>query len=326
MWAALHGRSQALRVMKLIFCGTPQFAVPTLEKLITEGFAIELVVTNPDEPSGRGYKLKSSPVKELAERNALKVYQPAKLRDPAVQALISQYHPDAIVVVAYGHIIPRWMIDLPRLGCINLHASLLPKYRGAAPIAWSIVQGERVTGVTTMRIDAGLDTGDILLQREEAIRDDDNTVTLSGRLSLLGADLMVETLRPLDRGAVVPRLQDSALATLAPLLKKEDGEIDWNLTAEQIGRRVRGFYPWPGAHTEFRGKHLHLWAVQVVNKPAPERSSPGDLLMEEGALIVGCGGATLLNVLELQLEGRKRLSAHDFINGVRLAPGERFGK
>ena len=312
--------------MKLIFCGTPQFAVPTLERLIKEGLPIELVITNPDEPSGRGYQLKTSPVKELAERNALRTYQPAKLKNPEVKAFISQYQPAAIVVVAYGHIIPRWMIDLPRLGCINLHASLLPKYRGAAPIAWSIVQGERVTGVTSMRIDDGLDTGDILLQREEAIRDDDNAATLSNRLSSLAADLMIETLLALDAGAVMPRPQDAALATLAPLLKKEDGKIDWNLTAEQIERRARGFYPWPGAYTEFRRKHLHLWAVRAVNKPPPGGSSPGDVLIDESALLVVCGGATLLNVLELQLESRKRLSAREFINGVRLAPGDRLGE
>lgn len=312
--------------MKLIFCGTPQFAVPTLERLIKEGFPIELVVTNPDEPSGRGYKLKPSPVKELAERKALKFYQPAKLKDPAVRAFICQYQPDAIVVVAYGHIIPPWMIDLPRLGCFNLHASLLPKYRGAAPIAWAIVQGERVTGVTAMRIDAGLDTGDILLQREEAIRDDDNTETLSGRLSLLGADLMVETLRALGRGTVVPRPQESSLVSLAPMLKKEDGEIEWAQTAEEIARRVRGLYPWPGTCTRFRGRNLHLWAAQPATSPAAEGSTPGALLIEQGRLFTVCGGATMLNVLELQLEGRKRLSARDFINGVRLTPGERFGE
>jgi len=312
--------------MKLIFCGTPQFAVPTLDRLIKEAFSIELVVTNPDEPSGRGYKLKSSPVKELAERNALKTYQPAKLKDPAVRAFLSQYHPDAIVVVAYGHIIPPWMIDLSPLGCINLHASLLPKYRGAAPIAWAIVQGERITGVTTMRIDAGLDTGDILLQREDAIRDDDNAETLAGRLSVLGADLMVETLRALEWGTVVPRPQDSALATLAPMLKKEDGEIDWTQPAEQIWRRVRGFYPWPGAYTRLRGKHVHLWVARPLAQPVPAGAEPGDLLMERGKLFVVCGGATLLEALELQLEGRKRLSAADFINGIRLAPGERFGE
>lgn len=312
--------------MKLIFCGTPQFAIPTLEKLIEEGFPIDLVVTNPDEQSGRGYKLKPSPVKELAERKALRVYQPAKLKDPAVQAFISQYRPDAIVVVAYGHIIPAWMIDLPRFGCINLHASLLPKYRGAAPIAWSIVQGERVTGVTTMQIDAGLDTGDILLQREEAIRDDDDALTLSGRLSLLGAELMVETLLALERGSVLPRPQDSSLVSFAPMLKKDDGEIEWTQTAEEIARRVRGLYPWPGTFTLFRRKNLHVWAAQRAAGPAPEGSTPGALLIEQGRLLTVCGGATLLEVLELQLEGRKRLSARDFTNGVRLTPGERFGE
>ena len=312
--------------MKLIFCGTPQFAVPTLQRLIKEGFSVELVVTNPDEPSGRGYKLKPSPVKESAERNALKVYQPAKLKDPAARIFLSQFQPDAIVVVAYGHIIPPWMIELPRLGCINLHASLLPKYRGAAPVAWAIAQGERITGVTTMRIDAGLDTGDVLLQREEAINDDDNTETLSARLSLLGADLMVETLRALEWGTVVPRPQDSALASFAPMLKKEDGEIDWRLPAERIWWRVRGFYPWPGAYTRFRDKLVHVWAARPSTQRSPEGSGVGELLTERGKLFVACGGATLLEALELQLEGRKRLSARDFINGVRLTPGERFGE
>jgi methionyl-tRNA formyltransferase len=313
-------------MMKIIFCGTPQFAVPTLERLIKEGFSIELVVTNPDEPSGRGLKLKPSPVKELAEHKALKVYQPARLKDPDVQAFISQYQTDAIVVVAYGHLIPRWMIELPRLGCINLHASLLPKYRGASPIAWAIARGERVTGITTMRIDTGLDTGDILLQREEAIHDDDTTVTLSDRLSLLGADLMVETLRALELGVIIPQSQDSSLASFAPMLKKEDGEIEWVQTAEEIARLVRGLYPWPGTYTHFRGRNLHLWAAQPATSPAAEGSTPGDLLIEQGRLFAVCGGATLLNVLELQLEGRKRLSARDFINGVRLTPGERFGE
>jgi methionyl-tRNA formyltransferase len=312
--------------MKLIFCGTPQFAVPTLDRLIKADFSLDLVVTNPDEPSGRGYEVKRSPVKALAEQNALRVYQPAKLKVPEVQAFISQFQPDAIVVVAYGHIIPPWMIALPRLGCINLHASLLPKYRGAAPIAWSIVQGARVTGVTAMRIDAGLDTGDILFQREEVIRDDDNSATLSDRLSLLGADLMVETLRALEGGTLVPRSQDSSLVSLAPMLKKEDGEIEWTLTAEEIARRVRGFYSWPGTYTRFRSKSLRLWVAQSTARSAPEGSTPGALLIEQGRLCAVCGGATLLNVFELQVEGRKRLSARDFINGVRLAPGERFGE
>jgi methionyl-tRNA formyltransferase len=188
------------------------------------------------------------------------------------------------------------------------------------------VQGERVTGVTAMQIDAGLDTGDILLQREEAIRDDDNTVTLSGRLSLLGADLMVETLRALEWGTVVPRPQDSSLVSFAPMMKKEDGEIEWTQTAAEIARRVCGLYPWPGTYTQFRGKNLHLWAVQPATRPAPKGSTPGALLIEQGRLFAVCGGATMLSVLELQLEGRKRLGARDFINGVRLTPGERFGE
>lgn len=310
--------------MDLIFCGTPQFAVPTLEKLLQERFTFELVITNPDEPSGRGYEVKPPPVKEVAEGAGLKVYQPAKLKDPAVREFLSQYHPDAFVVVAYGHIIPPWMIDLPRLGCINLHASLLPKYRGAAPIQWTLIRGERVTGVTTMKIDPGMDTGDILLQREVQILDADTTETLSERLSVLGADLMVETLWGLERGEIPPRSQDHAQATLAPMLKKEHGRIDWTMTAAEIAWRVRGLRPWPGAYTTFRGKNLHLWAA-TAGGAAPASHEPGTLLAESGKLRVACGQGTLLEARELQLEGRKRISARDFLNGVRLTPGEKLG-
>src|SRR5438876_4280188 len=211
--------------MHVLFCGTPQFAVPSLERLLQTGFKADLVITNPDEPSGRGYALKPPPVKQSAAENGLRIFQPAKLKDPFTQAFISEFKADAIVVVAYGHIIPPWMIGLPQLGCINLHASLLPKYRGAAPIAWSIIQGERITGVTTMKIDAGLDTGDILLQREVEISESDTGESLSSRLSVLGADLIVETLRKLELGQIGPRPQDDLQATLAPKLKKEDGRI-----------------------------------------------------------------------------------------------------
>ena len=311
--------------MNLIFCGTPQFAVPTLEKLVEEGHLFELVITNPDEPSGRGYELTAPPVKEVAERAGLKVYQPAKLKDPAVCELLSQYHPDATVVVAFGHIIPPWMIELPRLGCINLHASLLPKYRGAAPIQWALIRGERVTGVTTMKIDPGMDTGDILLQREVEIRDEDTTETLSERLSVLGADLMVETLEGLANGTVVPRPQDHSQATHAPMLKKEHGRIDWAMRAEEIVGRVRGLRPWPGAYTTFRGKNLHVWAAGAMCGVAPAAREPGALFAESGRLRVGCGQGTLLEARELQLEGRKRISARDFLNGIHLAGGDKFG-
>jgi methionyl-tRNA formyltransferase len=311
--------------MKLIFCGTPQFAVPTLERLLEEKFTIELVVANPDEPSGRGYEVKAPPVKRLAQQAGIPVFQPAKLRAPETQEFLSRYQPDAIAVVAYGKIIPPWMIDLPRLGCINLHASLLPKYRGAAPIQWALIQGERRTGVTTMKIDPGMDTGDIFLQREVQIRDEDTTETLAERLSVLGAELMIETLRRLERGEIVPRPQDHSQATLAPMLKKEHGKIDWAMRAEEIGWRVRGLRPWPGAYTTFRGKNLHIWAAAPAPSAAAAGADPGTLNVQGSRLLVACGQGTALDVRELQVEGRKRLAARDFLNGVRLSAGEKFG-
>jgi len=311
--------------MDLIFCGTPQFAVPTLEKLIQERFRIELVVTNPDEPSGRGYEVKAPPVKEVAQKAGLPVFQPAKLKVPETVEFLSKFRPDALVVVAYGHIIPPWMIDLPRLGCINLHGSLLPKYRGAAPIQWALIRGERVTGVTTMKIDAGLDTGPMLLRKEIEIHDDDTTETLSEKLSVMGADLMVETLRRLEQGTVVPCPQDSSQATLAPMIKKEDGRIDWALSATEIGWRVRGLRPWPGAYSTLHGKNLHVWAAAPASARPPEGLAPGALVPERGKLFVVCGGDTMLEAKEVQLEGRNRLPARDFLNGVRVTPGERLG-
>jgi methionyl-tRNA formyltransferase len=311
--------------MRLLFCGTPSLAVATLNKLLEAGFSIDLVITNPDAPSGRGYQPKPPPVKQAAADAGLRIFQPAKLKDPATRDVISQFHPDAIVVVAYGHIIPPWMIALPRLGCVNLHASLLPKYRGAAPIAWSLIRGERVTGVTTMQIDAGLDTGDILLQREVEILDTDTTEALSERLSAVGAALMVETLDKLSRAEIQPRPQDHSQATLAPRLKKEDGRIEWPLTADEISRRVRGLRPWPGAYTTFRAKGLHLWSAAPVPGQRSNALQPGSVLAEGGRLLVACGQGTLLEVKELQLEGRKRMPVPEFLNGVRLAAGEKFG-
>ncbi len=311
--------------MDLIFCGTPQFAVPTLAKLLEEKFTIQLVVTNPDEPSGRGYELKVPPVKEAALRAGLPIFQPAKLKVPETIEFLSRFHPDAIVVVAYGHIIPHWMIDQPRLGCINLHGSLLPKYRGAAPIQWALIRGERVTGVTTMKIDAGLDTGPMLLRKELEVHDDDTTETLFEKLSQIGASLMIETLRGLGQGTVVPCPQDSSKATLAPMLKKEDGRIDWTLSATEIGWRVRGLRPWPGAYSTLRGKNIHIWAAAPVAARPSEGWIPGTLLPEHGKLFVACGQGTMLEVKEIQLEGRKRLSAREFLNGIRLAAGEKLG-
>jgi methionyl-tRNA formyltransferase len=311
--------------MKLIFCGTPQFAVPTLERLIADKHDIELVMTNPDEPSGRGYEVKRSPVKRAALEAGLDVFQPLKLKEESTAGFLSNFGPDLIVVVAYGHIIPKWMIELPKHGCVNLHASLLPKYRGAAPIQWAIIRGESITGVTTMKIDEGLDTGDILLKEEVPIREEDTTETLSERLSGVGANLMAETLTKLMRGEIQPQRQDHPQATFAPILKKEDGQISWSLRAEEIGCRVRGLRPWPGAYTSFRSKNLHIWSAAPVMGRAEPEHEPGTLLPERGTLRVVCGLGTALDVFELQLEGRKRLPARDFLNGMRPSPGERFG-
>ncbi len=311
--------------MKIIFCGTPQFAVPTLARLIEDKHEIKLVMTNPDEPSGRGYETKPSPVKQAAVRASLEVFQPAKLKDESTVTFLSGFQPDGIVVVAYGHIIPRWMIDLAKLGCINLHASLLPKYRGAAPIQWAIARGETVTGVTTMKIDEGLDTGDILLKQEVPIGSSDTTESLSERMSGAGAELMAETLGKLGRGEIQPQPQDHSQATLAPILKKEDGRIAWTLGAEEIGWRVRGLRPWPGAYTSFRAKNLHIWSSAPAAGQAGAEDQPGTLLPERGRLRVVCGQGTLLELLELQLEGRKRLPVRDFLNGMRPVAGEKLG-
>src|SRR5579871_2101553 len=308
--------------MKLVFCGTPRSAVPTLEKLLAGGFEVRLVVTQPDKPRGRGLELAPSPVKVCAQEAGLPITQPDKIKNnEEFRAQLAALHPEAIVVVGYGRIIPQWMIDLPPLGNINLHASLLPKYRGAAPIQWAIALGETVSGVTTMRIDAGLDTGDILLQKELPVAPEDTAETLAPRLASVGADLMVETLRGLAAGTIQPRPQDHSRATLAPILKREDGLIDFHRTAAEIGNRLRGFQPWPGAFTSFRGKQLQVWAA----KPAAASLAPGEIKVEGDRLLAGCGQNTALELLEVQLQGKKRMAARDFLHGYRPQPGEKLG-
>ncbi len=308
--------------LNLVFCGTPRFAVPTLQQLAASGFNIRLVVTQPDRPKGRGLELVASPVKQSALQLGLPITQPDKIKaNNELRAQLTALKPDAIVVVGYGRIIPPWMLDLPRLGNINLHASLLPKYRGAAPIQWAIARGEMVTGVTTMRIDAGLDTGDILLQREIPIAPDDTAEALAPRLAAIGAGLVVETLRSLDAGTIHPRPQDHAQATLAPILKKEDGRVDFSLSAAEIFNRIRGFQPWPGVYTKFRGKNLQICRALPVDNALPA----GQLHVEGHRLLVGCGSNSSLELLELQLEGKQRMSASDFLNGYRPRPGEKLG-
>jgi methionyl-tRNA formyltransferase len=308
--------------LRLVFCGTPQFAVPTLEKLVASEFRVDLVVTRPDRPKGRGLELVSSPVKESARQRNLPIIQPDRIKDnEEFRAQLTALNPDAISVVGYGRLIPQWMLDLPPLGNINLHASLLPKYRGAAPIQWAIANGESVTGVTTMRLDAGLDTGDILLQREFAINPEDTAETLAPRLASIGADLMVKTLQGLQSGNLHPRRQDPAQATLAPILKKEDGLVDFSRTAGEILNRMRGFQPWPGAYTRFRGKNLQILQARPWNENVPQ----DELLVLRDRVFVGCGQNSTLELLELQLEGKKRTTARDFIHGHRPKPGETLG-
>lgn len=308
--------------LHLVFCGTPQFAVPTLERLVTSGFSIPLVVTQPDRPKGRGLELIASPVKQSALRLNLPITQPERIKNnQEFRAQLAGINPDTIIVVGYGRLIPQWMLNLPRLGNINVHASLLPKYRGAAPIQWAIANGETITGVTTMRLDAGLDTGDILLEHELAIAPEDTAETLAPRLAKVGADLLVETLHGLQSGSIHPQPQDHSKASLAPILKKEDGVIDFSRIAGEILNRLRGFQPWPGAFTRFREKSLQIGRARLADEEVPQ----SELLVVADRLIVGCGANTSLELLELQLEGKKRTAARDFIHGYRPKSGEKLG-
>jgi len=305
--------------MKLVFMGTPAFAVPTLEKIAAlgyeAGYDVAAVFTQPDRPKGRGQNLAMSPVKEAALRLGLQVFQPERVRRPEAVEQLRSIAPDAMVVVGYGQIIPQSILDIPPLGIINVHASLLPKYRGAAPIQWAIARGEKITGVTTMRINAGLDTGDMLLKWETPIGDEETAIELAERLAPAGADLLIRTL--LGSPAIVPQPQDDSQATLAPILKKEDGHIDWSMPAREILNRIRGFQPWPGCYA-FRGGHcLHVWkAVR-----APALLSAGKILVEGRRWFVGCGDGSI-ELLEVQLEGKKRMPASSFLNGNTIGVGE----
>jgi methionyl-tRNA formyltransferase len=307
--------------MDLIFLGTPTFAVPTLKMVLEAGHKVLTVVTQPDRPKGRGQVLSPSPVKEAALAHGLPVFQPERIRQPEVVERLGAMKAEAMVVVGYGQIIPQSIISLPRHGILNVHASLLPKYRGAAPVQWAIVNGETITGVTTMRIDAGLDTGDMLLKAETAIGPEETAIDLGNRLASMGADLLVETLARIE--TLVPEKQNAAQATYAPILKKEDGRIDWKLPAAAIHNRVRGLVPWPGAFTKFRGHPLHIWKTWGRSMTCP--GPPGRLIRAGKSLQVICGDGSALELLELQLEGKKRISGEAFANGQRLQENESFG-
>ena len=303
--------------------GTPESAVPSLRRLVDDGHEIVAVWTQPDKPAGRGHKVHGSPVKNVALEYQLAIHQPAKIKTPEAQELFASHNADVAVVVAYGKILPTEVLSAPKHGCINVHFSLLPKYRGAAPVNWAIVNGAEQTGVTTMQIVPELDAGPILLQRAMTIEANDTAPALLSRLAEIGAELISETLRDLNQ--IEPKAQLAEEATLAPILKREDGRIDWSMDAFDIERRVRGFQPWPNAHTILDSRRLILWraAAELTNAPI---SSPGQILKARAdEFMVACGQATALRILELQLEGTRRMSARDFLNGAHIEVGARLG-
>ncbi len=301
--------------MELIFLGTPSFAVPSLQRSVAAGHHVIAVYTQPDRPKGRGQREAMPPVKEAALRLGLLVRQPEWVRKPEIVEELRAMKPEAMIVVGYGQIIPQAILDIPPLGIINVHASLLPKYRGAAPIQWAIARGESRTGVTTMRIDAGLDTGDMLLKWETEIGAEETAVELGERLATAGADLLVRTLETLP--SIKPEPQDNAQATYAPILKKEDGHIDWHMPRQEILDRIRGLVPWPGCYGFLRGARMHVWKARSNDSSLPA----GELRADRRKLFAGCSDGSI-EILELQLEGKKRMDAASFLNGFQLHAGE----
>ncbi len=307
--------------MHLIFLGTPDFAVPSLRALVEAGHRVSAVYTQPDRPAGRGQKLAASPVKEAALALGIPVEQPRKVREAAVVEQLREARPDAMVVVGYGQIIPQSILDIPPAGIINVHGSLLPKYRGAAPIQWAVANGETETGVTTMRIDAGLDTGNMLLKASCPIDADETALVLWQRLATMGAQLLVETLTALEAGTLLPEPQDHSAASYAPILKKEDGLIRWGEPASVVYNRYRGFQPWPGAWTYFRGARFQIKEMRLAGDCHLQAAS---LFAQEKRLFAACGDGHAVELLRVQLEGKAAVSAESFLNGAKLQSGERF--
>jgi len=308
--------------MRIVFMGTPAAAVPSLQALITSGHEIVAVWTRPDKPSGRGHKVTPSPVKELAISQGLTVHQPAKIKTPESVSLFTSHNADLVVVVAYGRILPSQFLNAPKKGCVNVHFSLLPKYRGAAPVNWAVINGESTTGVTTMFIEEELDAGPILLQRATPIGITETAPELMTQLSQMGAELLRETVDQLD--TITPRPQPRRDASFAPILRKEDGSIDWTGSARAIECRVRGLQPWPNAFTHYKRERLIVWKAEDAEDKRGA-AAPGEAVLAHGDdLIVRCGAETSLRLIEVQLEGKRRMSARDFLNGTHLKVGERF--
>jgi len=303
--------------------GTPAAAVPTLRRCVEDGHEVVAVWTQPDRPSGRGNKVSFSPVKEFALAKGLTIYQPPRLKSDETKSLFSSHESDVAVVVAYGRILPTEFLKAPSNGCINVHFSLLPRYRGASPVNWAIVNGEEETGVTTMFIEPTLDTGPILLQAKTTIGEQETAPELMTRLAETGAELLGETLLKLK--TLTPLVQDDAAATFAPILKKKDGLIDWTMNAKSIEQRVRGFQPWPNAHTSFNSKGFTIWRAEVTT--SEQTGLPGEVIGSHGdTLVVACGDASALRLVEVQPEAKRRMVTRDFLNGTHLKVGDRFGQ
>lgn len=310
--------------MKIVFMGTPDYAATALEAILQAGYEVTGVVCQPDKPKGRSGALAACPVKECALKYNLPVFQPERIKRPEAVAELKKFPADVFVVAAFGQILSEEILTMPKYGCINIHASLLPKYRGAAPIQWCIVDGEKETGVTIMQMDAGIDTGDILFTKKVEITEEETGGSLFDKLSQAGAELIVEALPKIEAGEVNPVKQDEALSNYARMLKKEDGQINWKRPAEEIGRQVRGMDPWPSAYTYYKGKQFKIWKAQAV-EGGTEGLQPGTIAqIEKQGIWIACGSG-MLQVTEAQLEGKKRMSAADLMNGRSLEMNERLG-
>ena len=310
--------------MRLIFMGTPDFAVPSLQKLIDCGHEVCGVFTQPDKPKGRKYTLTPPPVKELALQRGLPVYQPNTLRTGEAYEILKELAPELIVVVAYGKLLPKEILELPPMGCVNVHGSLLPKYRGAAPIQWAVIDGEKESGVTIMQMDEGLDTGDMLLKGTVALEEKETSGSLFEKISALGASLCVEALEKLEKGELKPEKQGESTTEYAKMLTKEMGELDFRRSAAELERLIRGLNPWPSAYTRLGDKTLKIWAADVCGKK-DEGAACGEITeVAKDAFYVACGEGTL-KITELQLQGKKRMDAAAFLRGYHLEPGQRLG-
>lgn len=310
-------------MLNIVYMGTPDFAVPALESIISEGHNVQAIFAQPDKPAGRGYNLRKPPVKICAEKHGIAVYQPEKLRDSDAEAVIKQLNPDIIVVAAYGQILPESILKLPRLGCVNIHASLLPKLRGAAPIQWAIYNGDKVTGITTMKMAKGLDTGDILEQAETEIGENETADSLHDRLSALGAKIIISTLNKLENGSITPRLQGDEF-TYAPLIKKSMGEIDFSKTAREIYNMIRAFTPWPSAFTMLNGRRIKIVEAAVSDKTT--KMPAGSVCFTDGAISAACGDGSVIDFLVIQPEGSGKMPADAFLRGHAVEIGAVLGK